>query len=478
MLWLLNKGVTLLVSDVFAVLCHSVATTVGKHKMLREMVPMPLAASDPEEEVDPTTPSETSKKPKSWQLWWESQVKGSPALGAFNIICCVVGVGLLGLPYAMSQSGWIGVPLLVVTCAMATYTCVIMGAAMQATPGATSFGDLGQAAYGPMGKWMVAVQQYMTMIGVAAIFLVVLASGLKQVAPETFPSCNSNITTVGLFVCFHIFFHKLNEVAILSAFNLVVAVLITVVVSYQSVLARPATSNTVLFNTQYDGSYNYQFLIAFPTIAFAFGCHTIIPAVYEELKDKNTYSKMCYVSMPITLLMYLPVAVIGYWAFGDKVQDPIFKNFDSAAVNVVVVLLLAHVVMSYAIIMNPPELAFEDQVVDCIKVRSSSALQKALVGNRWPLRLVLRLCLTGLTVFIAKAVPCFPVLLSLVSSVTGTTTSFIFPVLFYLRLVKEMPSSHRTICRVILLFATIGGVTGTYNAILGMKECHLSNTGC
>lgn len=53
--------------------------------------------------------------------------------------------------------------------------------------------------------------------------------------------------------------------------------------------------------------------------AFAFGCHTIIPAVHEELKDKATFKPMCFVSMPITLLMYLPVAILGYWAFGDKV---------------------------------------------------------------------------------------------------------------------------------------------------------------
>lgn len=51
-------------------------------------------------------------------------------LGSFNIICCVVGVGLLGLPYALSQSGWIGIPLLILTCVMSTFTCAILGDAI------------------------------------------------------------------------------------------------------------------------------------------------------------------------------------------------------------------------------------------------------------------------------------------------------------------------------------------------------------
>eukprot|EP00667_Euglena_gracilis_P011342 EG_transcript_11588 len=316
---------------------------------------------------------------------------------------------------------------------MSTFTCAILGDAIDATEGATSFGDLGEAAYGPPGRWLVAVQQYMTMLGVAAIFLVVLASGMKQVFPQTFPDCNSNISTIGLVVSFHIFFHKLNEVAVLSAFNLVVAISITLVVCWESVRGALPDAHSVLVNTVHADAYNYQFLIAFPTIAFAFGCHTIIPAIHEELRDKSTFKQMCYASMPTTLLMYLPVAVLGYWAFGDKVADPIFKNFSGSAINVVIILLLAHVTMSYAIIMNPPELAFEEQVVKLLSGRPHDPKVRVLLHNRWPLRMALRLLVTGLTVLIARAVPCFPILLSLVSSVTGTTTSFVFPTSCFFR---------------------------------------------
>jgi len=45
-----------------------------------------------------------------------------------------------------------------------------------------------------------------------------------------------------------------------------------------------------------------------------------------------------------------------------QVADPIFKNFHSAVGDAVILLLLAHVAMSYAIMMNPPERALEEEV--------------------------------------------------------------------------------------------------------------------
>eukprot|EP00667_Euglena_gracilis_P022945 EG_transcript_25731 len=61
--------------------------------------------------------------PRNWMVYWDQKMKGSALLGSFNIICSVVGVGIFGLPYALSQSGWFGIFLLLLTFVMATFTC-------------------------------------------------------------------------------------------------------------------------------------------------------------------------------------------------------------------------------------------------------------------------------------------------------------------------------------------------------------------
>ena len=56
-----------------------------------------------------------------------SEEKKSSSLGAaFNILCTVVGTGLLQLPHGIAQSGWVGVPLLILMSFMACYTAYVI----------------------------------------------------------------------------------------------------------------------------------------------------------------------------------------------------------------------------------------------------------------------------------------------------------------------------------------------------------------
>eukprot|EP00906_Rhabdomonas_costata_P014636 RCo021038 len=249
----------------------------------------------------PTTITPTKHRSSVvWGAAWADSLHGSPVLGAFNIICCVVGVGLLGLPYAVSRSGWIGIPLLLLTCWMASYTAVLLGECLAAVPGVKSFGDLGEAAYGARGRYAVVVQQYMTMLGVASIFLVVLASGLREVLPSLFPNCRSNIVASTVMVLFHVGFYKMGEVGLLSGLNLLVAIVLTLVICREVLASAPAVRPpTVFLNTARGSSgLSHEFWAAFPTLAFAFGCHTILPAVHEQLSAKPAYRGLCWAAIP------------------------------------------------------------------------------------------------------------------------------------------------------------------------------------
>jgi hypothetical protein len=93
-----------------------------------------------------------------------------------------------------------------------------------------------------------------------------------------------------------------------------------------------------------------------------------LPSVYETMKTPSSFSKMIIYTFSIVLVFYLPLAVVGYWAYGDTIQSPIYdslcdiSNPDSCSVvgkSGVYTAILAvsiHVLMSYAIVLNPTEL--------------------------------------------------------------------------------------------------------------------------
>mmetsp|Transcript_72 Transcript_72/g.293 ORF Transcript_72/g.293 Transcript_72/m.293 type:complete len:331 (+) Transcript_72:1-993(+) len=61
----------------------------------------------------------------------EGSAAGASTLGAaFNMLCVVIGTGMLQLPYGLRQSGWLGLPLLLLMSAMACYTAVVLGSSL------------------------------------------------------------------------------------------------------------------------------------------------------------------------------------------------------------------------------------------------------------------------------------------------------------------------------------------------------------
>lgn len=100
--------------------------------------------------------------------------KTSSFFASYNVICTVVGTGLLQLPYGVNESGWFGIGLLFFMCLIASYTAVILIQCMNPPSGRKlySYSEIGAEAFGPAGKIIVDLMLHATLIGVATIYLI------------------------------------------------------------------------------------------------------------------------------------------------------------------------------------------------------------------------------------------------------------------------------------------------------------------
>lgn len=102
----------------------------------------------------------------------------------------------------------------------------------------------------------------------------------------------------------------------------------------------------------------YNFLSALGDVAFAYAGHNVvleiqatIPSTPEKPSKKPMW-KGVVVAYIIVAICYFPVALIGYWAFGNAVDDNILISLEKpkwivAAANMMVVV---HVIGSYQVI--------------------------------------------------------------------------------------------------------------------------------
>jgi len=369
-------------------------------------------------------------------------------------------------------------------CGIASYTAIILIKCMNPPSGRKlyTYAQVGEEAMGTPGRWLVNVTLHATLLGVATIYLILAGNNLSYLlnsVPWSSAAADNYVKSVlqispawctviiAVLVWGHVWLTTLHEVGFLSAFNVCVAVFLFLVVIVEVLDNIPPDRGTHHFvNKAYDG---LSLAGAFVSFAFSFGAHAILPTVYETMKKPKQFNVMLTLTFIAILFFYVPMSTVGYYAFGDGTLSPIYDNLCSASDPactfdqqlgkwLAVFAITCHLMMSFPIILNPTELAFEGLF----------NIHKFPPAKRKLLSVSLRTCLVILTVLIAEFIPDFSAFLNLVSSCTNTATSFVLPCLFHLIIFWPTVKTNPLIIAVdvfIIIISTVAGIFGATFAV-------------
>lgn len=76
---------------------------------------------------------------------------------AINALC---GIGILSTPYALKEGGWCSLFLLLLFGIITFYTGILLKKCLDSSPGIETYPDIGQAAFGMLGRIFIAVSIY------------------------------------------------------------------------------------------------------------------------------------------------------------------------------------------------------------------------------------------------------------------------------------------------------------------------------
>lgn len=71
-----------------------------------------------------------------------------------NVLC---GVGILSTPYAAKEGGWVGLSILFIFALLSFYTGILLRSCLDSEPGLETYPDIGQAAFGNLGRIFISV---------------------------------------------------------------------------------------------------------------------------------------------------------------------------------------------------------------------------------------------------------------------------------------------------------------------------------
>jgi vesicular inhibitory amino acid transporter len=238
--------------------------------------------------TDPPPPSPSSSSAKTGFL-----------KTCFNGVNALSGIGLLSIPYALSQGGWSSLAVFLAIAAICCYTGILLQRCMDASPVVATYPDVGALAFGRRGRLAVATFMYLELYLVAVDFLILEGDNLHKLFPA------AGFQLGGLHV-------SAKQGFVLAA---TLAVLPTTWFSNLSVLAYVAAGGAlasvvliaaVMWVAVFDGVGFHQrgrlvhwagMPSAVSLYSFCFSGHAVFPMIYNGMKDKKRFPRVGLINL-------------------------------------------------------------------------------------------------------------------------------------------------------------------------------------
>ncbi|KZV17300.1 lysine histidine transporter 1-like, partial [Dorcoceras hygrometricum] len=400
--------------------------------------------------------------------WWYS---------AFHNITAIVGAGVLGLPYAMSELGWgPGITVLLLSWIVTLYSLWQMVELHETDSGKRfdRYHELGQEAFGEkLGLRIVIPMQLIVQIGVDIVYMVTGGQSLKKFHVLLCDKPCKNIKLsyfIMVFASAHFALSQFPNFNSISGISLAAAVMS---VSYSTI----AWGASVHKGVQPDVQYGYKshttvgtvlnFFSSLGTVAFAYSGHNVVMEIQasmpstRDMPSKVPMWRGVIVAYIAVAFCYLPVGVLGYWVFGNSVDENILITLHKpkwliAMANMFVVI---HLIGSYQVYALPVYDFIETGLVRKLKFRQS-----------WYLRFVSRNTYVAFTMFMAITFPFFNGLLGFFGGFALAPTTYYLPCIIWLFVKKPRTFSlswfANWFCIIFGVILTVVGPMGGLRQII------------
>ncbi|CAB4386832.1 unnamed protein product [Rhizophagus irregularis] len=313
----------------------------------------------------------------------------------FNSCNILIGIGILALPLGFHYSGWvIGISLFAFCLGVTNYTAKVLAKCLDYEEGLYTYADMGAAAFGHKARLAISILFSLELIASATALVILVGDSLHTLFSDT-----------------------------------------------SIILLKHDKPGSLIDHMETEIWPSWASLpMSFGLIMAGFTGHAVFPTVYRDMQDPRQYPKMVNITYAVTTVVYLLLAVSGYLMFGNTTMQEITQNIMSTdgywrpLNNFVVWLVAINPIAKYALTLNPINLTLE------LSYYSSPFMEECLNsgrGRRTALKVLSRILVSTIVVFIAINFPQFDRIMGVLGSFFSFTISAIFPCICHLKLYGE-----------------------------------------
>ncbi|KAM4721315.1 sodium-coupled neutral amino acid transporter 3 [Rhinophrynus dorsalis] len=398
--------------------------------------------------------------------------KTSFGMSVFNLSNAIMGSGILGLAYAMANTGVLLFLFLLTAVALLSSYSIHLLLKSSGIVGIRAYEQLGYKAFGTPGKLAAAIAITLQNIGAMSSYLYIVKSelplviqtflNLSEKTSDWYLNGNYLVVMVSAAIILPLALMKqLGYLGYTSGFSLSCMVFFLCSVIYKKFqipcplpwdnfnqtmsgnMSMMALSHT--YQNGHDDvvemetgecapkmfTLNSQTAYTIPIMAFAFVCHPEVLPIYTELKDpsKKKMQRVSNISITVMYCMYFLAALFGYLTFYDHVESELLHTY-SYVDPFDILILCVRVAVLTAVTLTVPIVLFP--------VRR--AIQHMLFQNKefsWIRHTIIAVSLLTLINLLVIFAPTILGIFGIIGATSAPCLIFIFPAIFYIRIMPK-----------------------------------------
>ncbi|XP_018581078.1 sodium-coupled neutral amino acid transporter 3-like isoform X2 [Scleropages formosus] len=383
----------------------------------------------------------------------DAEGKTSFGMSVFNLSNAIMGSGILGLAYAMSNTGIILFTVLLTCIAVLSSYSIHLLLKSAGVVGIRAYEQLGYRAFGHPGKVAAACIITIHNIGTMSSYLFIVKSelplviqaflGLSSKSGQWYLQGDYLIIIVSIvFILPLAVMRHLGYLGYTSGFSLSCMMFFLISVIYKK-FNIPCPLETEIFTNHSDNSttediceaklftINQEAAYTIPILAFAFVCHPEVLPIYTELREptRRRMQNVANISIVAMFVMYFLTAVFGYLTFYATVEAELLHTYIQVD-PLDTVILCVRLAVLMAVTLTVPVVLFPIR----------RAVQQLLCPEKpfhWARHIGIAVCFLFLVNLLVIYVPNIRDIFGLIGATSAPSLIFILPGIFYLRIVPN-----------------------------------------
>ncbi|KAE8717321.1 Eukaryotic aspartyl protease family protein [Hibiscus syriacus] len=359
--------------------------------------------------------------------------------------------------YAVKEGGWMSLTLLIIFGFVACYTGILLKRCLESSPGLHTYPDIGQAAFGVAGRFIIAVTLYAELYAACVEYVIIMSDNLSTIFPNTiihiggiYLNAHQIFAIIGILIVLPtVYLRDLSLLSYLSvggvgASILVVLCLLWVGAVDQTGFHRAGTALTL---------QTYPFQLVYTVSAMQAILFFQIFILHERA---FTFSTCTYTQLYI-LLVHL------HWGsnlsldsgmYAITLLPSLFTHFQDPEKMAIVFHQVIITISKYALTLTPIASSLEELV-------------PSTWSRSYDVSILIRTALTISTLVVAMTIPFFAFLMALAGSLLTMLITIIFPCACYISILGGKLTNLQTgVCIFIGIAGILIACDGTYSALI------------